>query len=340
MAFPKLLADAAPVFAAPMAGGPTTPALVVSASRAGHFGQLAAGYKTVEGMTGEIAQVRDAGVQAFGVNLFVPNPVPITPGDYLAYAEHLAPIAAELGQTLPELNEDGDDLWAAKVDALVADPVPVLSFTFGLPPVADIRRLREAGSFTLQTVTSVAEARAAQEAGVDGLAVQGFAAGGHSGIWDGTALPPDLPLTELIRGVSAEVALPLLAAGGISSADQVRDVLAAGANAVVVGTMLMRSDEAGTSQVHKNALADPQFDRTVLTRAFTGRAARALVNDFTRRFTDVAPSGYPALHYLTRGIRSASAAADDPSRVHLWAGEGWRDATTGPVATALAALLP
>lgn len=336
MALPQMLDTGAAVFAAPMAGGPSTPALVVNAWRAGHFAQLAAGYKTVEAMMREVVQVREAGVGAFGVNLFVPSLVPISDTDYRAYAERLRSIADELDEVLPDKRED-DDLWNEKVDALVADPVPVVSFTFGLPDAEVIRRLRDAGSFTLQTVTSETEARAAQEAGLDGLAVQGFAAGGHSGIWNGTLRPPNVPLPELVRSVRAVTALPLVAAGGVSTPQHVRGVLEAGADAAVVGTAILLAEEAGTSAAHRKALAAPAFTETVLTRAFTGRPARALANDFTREFAD-APAGYPALHHLTRGIRSASAAEGDLSRVHLWAGQGWRDIETRPVADLLAAL--
>ena len=338
MVLPQPLAALAPVFAAPMAGGPSSTELVVNASRAGHFAQLAAGYKTPAAMSAEIGEVRAAGVEVFGVNLFVPNGVAISEAEYRAYAERLAPTAREMGVELPGLQED-DDHWEAKLDALLADPVTLVSFTFGLPEADPIRRLRAAGSFTLQTVTSVTEAVAAEEAGVDGLAVQGFAAGGHSGIWDGHSLPSDLPLPDLVRSVRAVTALPVVAAGGLSRPEHVGELLAAGADAVSVGTALLRTDESGASQTHRDALADPAFDHTVLTRAFTGRPARALANDFTREF-DNAPAGYPALHHLTRGIRAASASAGDASRVHLWAGQGWREVRSGPVAEALAALLP
>ena len=98
---------------------------------------------------------------------------------------------------------------------------------------------------------------------------------------------------------------------------------------------LTRRSEAGTSATHRAALADPARTGTVLTRAFTGRPARALRNEFTDRWSGVAPYGYPALHYLTSSMRKAAAAAGDPERVHLWAGTGYRHATAEPAATIL-----
>jgi NAD(P)H-dependent flavin oxidoreductase YrpB (nitropropane dioxygenase family) len=318
-----------------MAGGPSTPTLVAAAARVGSFAQLAAGYATPEALAAEIAAVRRTGAGAFGVNLFVPNPVPIGDAEYDRYRGLLA---HESGAAAVPKRED-DDAWDAKVALLLADPVPVVSFTFGLPDAVTVRAFRQRGTLTVQSVTDPDEARAAEERGVDALIVQGVSAGGHSAVLDPARALADRPLPELVQAVAAATALPVVAAGGIGSRDDVAAALAAGASATAVGTVVLRTDEAGTSDTHRDALVDPAFDDTVLTRAFTGRPARALVNDFVRRHPD-APLGYPALHHLTRPIRSAAAAAHDPQRLHLWAGRAWRAARTGPVADALATLLP
>ena len=129
--------------------------------------------------------------------------------------------------------------------------------------------------------------------------------------------------------------MPIIAAGGLATAADVAAVLSAGADAVAVGTVLLRADEAGTSATHRAAIADPARTGTVRTHAFTGRPARGLRNDFTDRYAGVAPLGYPAVHHLTRPMRAAAAAAGDPERVHLWAGTGYRAATAEPAATIL-----
>ena len=99
---------------------------------------------------------------------------------------------------------------------------------------------------------------------------------------------------------------------------------------MAVGTLLLCTDESGASRTHRDALADPGFPGTVVTRAFTGRPARALRNRFVDEHDATAPAGYPAIHHLTRRLRQAAAAAGDPHGVHLWAGTGFRSATTGP----------
>jgi NAD(P)H-dependent flavin oxidoreductase YrpB (nitropropane dioxygenase family) len=134
------------------------------------------------------------------------------------------------------------------------------------------------------------------------------------------------------------VNLPVIALGGIATAADVTAAIEAGAAAVAVGTVLLRSDEAGTAPVHKAALADPARTTTVRTCAFTGRPARGLRNAFTDSYDHLAPSGYPAVHHLTSPLRKAAAVAGDPERVHLWAGTGFRHATAEPAAAILTRL--
>jgi NAD(P)H-dependent flavin oxidoreductase YrpB (nitropropane dioxygenase family) len=329
-----------PVLAAPMAGGPTTPALVVAAAAVGSLGFLAGGYKTVDALADDVRAVR-AATGRFGVNLFVPNPVPVDPDAYAAYARaiHAEGEAYGVDVGAVPITED-DDRWAEKVALLVADPVPVVSFTFAIPDRAVVASLERAGTLTVQTVTTPDEARAAAAAGVRMLVVQAAAAGGHSGTLDPSVLPADLPVEELVRSVCAATELPVLAAGGLASAGQVARVLAAGASAAVVGTALLRTRESGTSAPHRAALADPARESTVLTRAFSGRPARALRNHFVDRYDPIAPAGYPAVHHLTSPLRKAAVAAGDAERVNLWAGTGFRHAAEGSVAEVLGHLTP
>ncbi|MEV8039227.1 nitronate monooxygenase [Arthrobacter sp. NPDC080082] len=336
------------VIAAPMAGGTSTPSFVTTVHRAGGLGFLAAGYKDPAAMAAEIRSVRATGAR-FGMNVFVPDPAQLPPGPAVtaalaAYRQELIPEAGRYGVQLPAPRLDDDDRWQEKIDLLLADPVELVSFTFGLPGTDTVRRLQRAGSLVLATVTGLAEARLAEEQGVDALVVQHSCAGGHSGAFLPGSLgmlqegPAEGTTADLVRAVRAAVGLPLVAAGGIMDAAGVAGVLAAGAGAAQVGTALLRTEESGTRQLHKDALASPRFTGTAMTRAFTGRAARALVNEFVAAHPD-APEAYPAVHHLTAPLRAAAAAAGDPERLNLWAGTGWREAKAGPVAGVLARLL-
>ncbi|VXC40244.1 2-nitropropane dioxygenase [Pseudoclavibacter sp. 8L] len=340
MTLPSPLDTLRSVAVAPMAGGPSSPGLVIAAARAGHFAQLAGGYKTAAALNAQIAEVTEAGVSAFGVNLFVPNPHPIDEAGYVAYWESIREHASthDDAATMAARLED-DDEWSEKLDAVILSRTPVVSFTFGLPSAVTFRRLQAAGVLTIQTVTSVDEARQAAAAGADALTVQGHDAGGHSGVWNPDTFPENIALATLIERVRTVTDLPLIASGGITRRDQVLELLGAGADMVAVGTAVLRSEESGASAVHKAALADEQYTETAFTRAFTGRPARALVNAFVASHVD-APVGYPALHHLTRTMRAKATAAGDSTLVNLWAGQGWREAKEGPIAAILDALEP
>ncbi|MGD0556372.1 MAG: nitronate monooxygenase [Streptosporangiaceae bacterium] len=320
-----------PVLAAPMAGGPSTPELVIATAKAGGLGFLAGGYKTPAALGEQIAAVREHGVP-FGVNLFAPNPVPVDPAAFREYAKALQPEAEAYGLDLTTAApREDDDVWDEKISMLLADPVPLVSFTFGLPSAQVLTGLRRVGTVVAQTVTTAREALLATERGVDLLIVQSTEAGAHSGTLTPHQPPPSVPLKDLIAQVRGVTSVPIVATGGLATPEAIANVIKAGAVAAAVGTVLLRSDEAGTSPIHREALANPPGDgSTVITRAFTGRPARGLRNRFTDQFDGVAPLGYPALHHLTSPLRSAAAKAGDAELVHLWAGTGYRHATDEP----------
>ncbi|MBW0019440.1 MAG: nitronate monooxygenase [Mycobacterium sp.] len=327
-----------PVLAAPMAGGPGTPQLVIAAAAAGSMGFLAGGYKTPDALATEIQAVRGAQV-TFGVNLFAPNPVPIDEGAYQTYRQAIQAEANRYGLDLSTVpRTEHDDHWPEKIDLLLSNPVPVVSFTFGVPDPSVFSALRKAGSVVAQTVTSADEARLAAESGAELLIVQASAAGGHSGTLTPEHIPAEIPLPQLLSEIAGATRLPMIGGGGIAAPADVAAALAAGATAVAVGTALLLSPESGASSAHRVGLTDSHPRGTVVTRAFTGRPARGLRNEFTERYSALAPTGYPAVHYLTSPLRKAGAAANDPEVVNLWAGTGYRHAAARPAAQTLAAL--
>jgi len=277
-----------------MAGGPSCPALVIAAARAGALGFLAAGYKSPEAMLAEIAAVRAGTGASFGVNLFLPG-APY--GSPVELARYVTSVGADPGNATWD-----DDHYEGKVAALLADPPPVVSFTFGCPAAEVIAAFRDAGTVVGVTVTSPAEALIAAAAGA---------------------------------GAVCEV--PVIAAGGIMTAAQVRAALAAGAAAVQCGTAFLRCAESGAHPLHKAALIDPAYTETVLTRAFSGRPARGLLNQFIRDHPG-APAAYPEINNATRPLRAAAAASGDTDRMSLWAGQGFRSALDGSAGEIVARL--
>ncbi|MFC9993542.1 NAD(P)H-dependent flavin oxidoreductase [Nocardia sp. NPDC127526] len=303
-----------PIVLAPMAGGPSTPELAAAVSDAGGLGFIAAGYLSAAALGERVKSTRALTSAPFGVNLFYPS-APASPELFSSYVEALArefPVG--------EPRYDTDD-WAAKLDLLTAEPVAVVSCTFGCPSAAEIERLRAAGSEVWVTVTSVAEARHASAAGADVLIAQGAEAGGHRGTF--ADRPEDdvtdpLGLLALLQLLLADTDRPVVAAGGIATGAGVAAALSAGAAAAQLGTVFLRCPEAGTAPLVRDAVV---LDTpTMLTRAFTGRLARGLRNRFMLEHPN-APAAYPEIHYATGPLRAAARAEGNADAVNLWAGQ-------------------
>jgi nitronate monooxygenase len=314
-----------PVVLAPMGGGPSTPELVAAGAAAGALGFLAGAYRSAPELRDEIQKTRALTSAPFGVNVFVPG--------------RPAPAAMELSAYLSQLRSEGhelaesawdDDHWDAKVDLLLETAPSVVSFAFGSPPRSLLEALEAEGVAVGVTVTSMEEAARASDEGAGFLCVQGHEAGAHRGTFDNPGLPDDRPLQVLVHDVVESVAIPVLAAGGIATRDDVEAVMAVGAVGVQCGTVFLRCPESGAKQIYKDALADPRYTETVVTRAFSGRAARGLRNPFVNAHLD-APAAYPEINNATRPLR----ATGDPDAMSLWAGTGWRQATADPIAEVL-----
>jgi nitronate monooxygenase len=327
-----------PVVQAPMAGGPSTPALAAAVAEAGALGFLAGAVKTAAGLREDLATLRAATAAPFGVNLFVPSGAPAAPEAVAAYARRLQPEAQRAGVELGVPRRHDDD-YAAKVALLLEDPVAVVSFTFGVPAPDVVDGLRAASSATWLTVTDPEEARLAAAAGADALVVQGAEAGGHRGAFVDRPDAVDYGVLTLLQLVAAEVDLPLVAAGGIATRAGVEAVLAAGAAAAQAGTAFMLCPEAGTAPAHRAAIADPSRT-TGLTRAFSGRLARGIVNRLQAEHSAAAPIAYPEVLGLLGPLRAHGLATGDGDLHNLWAGEAHALAEARPAAEVVAALAP
>ena len=322
---PDALLDV-PIVGAPLAGGPSTPALAAAVSEAGGLGFVAAGYKTAAETATDVAEVRAATRRPFGVNLFVPSRAKIDDAAVHAYTQTLAGEAERYGIALGESRWSDDD-WDAKLDLVARERPAVASFTFGCPDREIISSLRRADIAVWCTVTSPAEARLAAAVGVDALVVQGAEAGGHQSSFDDTDEAP-IGLLSLLRLVRRVTDLPLVAAGGVADGRGIAAVVAAGASAAQIGSALLLAPEAGTTPPHRAALATAA--PTALTRAFTGRRARGIVNRFMREHDALAPKGYPQIHYVTAPLRAAARQAGDADGINLWACQAYQLAESAP----------
>ena len=245
--------------------------------------------------------------------------------DYAALISH----EGELGEARYD-----DDHFEAKLALAAELAVPLVSTTFGAPSAAQVEALHAAGCAVWVAVTSPGEAELALAVGPDALVLQDFEAGGHRGSFDDLA-PRDFGLLALLRLLAGTTDLPLVASGGLFDGAGIAAALVAGAAAAQLGTAFMLCPEAATSPAHRAAIeSDAPTD---VTRAFTGRRARGIVNRFMREHHEAAPSAYPEVHHLTQPLRRAAREAGDPDRIHLWAGQAHARARPLPAAALMEA---
>ena len=316
------------VLAAPMAGGPSTPELAAAVTNAGGLGFLAGGLSSAEDLAEAILATRKLTSGAVGVNLFVPQQASATEEQLSAFRSALAPETKHYG--VPVGEPCHDDEWDLKLEVVCDLRPEVVSFTFGAPAEEQCCRLRDVGILSFATVTNVREAMLALSYGVDALVAQGPAAGGHRATFDALAIPPGDSLDDLVSALAYCFDCPVVAAGGLGTHRDVSRVRDAGATAVQLGTAFLLADEAGTNPVHRAALRDPQFARTVLTRAFTGRYARGLRNRFIDNHERNAIFGFPEVAMMTAPIQAAAVQLGDPHGAALWAGTAFNEAKSAP----------
>jgi nitronate monooxygenase len=312
-----------------MAGGPSTPELAAAVSGVGGLGFLACGYRSTDQLRVDIARVRELTSAPFGANLFSAAEAAVDHPALERYRRRLEPAAQSLGVQLGEARFD-DDEQEAKLELLCAERVPIISFTFGCPSAELIQQLHARQIAAWVTVTEPEEAFLAVRRGADALVVQGVEAGGHRGSFEDRDGHGEFGLLALLRLVERMSEVPLVASGGIIDGAGVGAVLAAGARAAQIGTGFLLCPEAGTSAPHREVLGTPA--RTALTRTFSGRRARGIVNAFMREHEAAAPKAYPHVHRLTAPLRAAARRAGHGEMINLWAGQGHALAIKRPAA--------
>jgi nitronate monooxygenase len=301
-----------------MAGGPSSPALAAAVSAVGGLGFIAAGYKSADELRADIIRTRELTSAPVGANLLVLSETPVARARLTAYAHAIKPEAKRHRVAVGEPRFDDDSL-DAKLEVVCRERPPIISFTFGCPAPEVVQRLHERDIAVWVTVTEVQEAILAAQSGADALIVQGVEAGGHRASFEDADGCGEIGLLPLLRLVARDSELPLIASGGIADGAAVAAVVVAGARAAQIGTAFMRCPEAATSDPHRDALTRPT--PTALTRAFSGRRARGIVNAFMRDHSTDAPSAYPHVLHLTAPLRAAARKAGDADAINLWAGQ-------------------
>ena len=314
-----------PVIQAPMAGGADTPELVAAVGNAGGFGFIGAAYLTPAQIVDGAQRVRRLTARRFGINLFAPLPAP-SEQDLDAAIARLAPYHAELGLPPPTAPQLAADPFDAQLAAALDSGASAISFTFGLLPMAAVAAIKARGLPLIGTATTVAEAIALRDSGVDAIIAQGSEAGGHRGTFLGDFADSQVGTIALVPQVVDAVNVPVIASGGIMDGRGIAAALVLGASAVQLGTAFLTCHEAGVAEAYISALMQAGEDATRVTRAFSGRPARGIVNRF---MAEVDADGgdipaFPIQNVLTRALRTAAARQGRAEFLSLWAGQGLR----------------
>ena len=316
-----LLGITHPIIQAPMSGF-SSPALVAAVSNAGALGSLGCATLATQAARDQVEEIRRASNRPFNLNFFVHSTPHID-----AHAAHrvrarLSTYYDEFGVgPVPEASVPFPHFDRERLQ-LVLDLRPrVVSFHFGLPPTNMLKRIKQTGAVVLSSATTVAEARQLEAEGVDGVIAQGFEAGGHRGTFtqgDGAGW---IGTMALVPQVVDAVHVPVIAAGGIADGRGIAAAFALGASGVQIGTAFLGCPEAVVPTIHRDALRQAADEDTRLTRAFTGRPARALRNRLIDEMGESEVLEFPAQASLLRPLFQAGSDVARKAFLPLWAGQ-------------------
>jgi nitronate monooxygenase len=335
-AFAQFLGIDAPILLAPMAGASPV-SLSAAVAAGGGLGGCGALLLSPEQITNWAAEMRHRSNGGFQMNLWIPDPEPARD------PTHEDALRRFLAQWGPEVPDDAADAPLPDFDAqcqaiLNASPTAISSI-MGLYPPDVIARIKDRGIAWFATVTTVAEARAAQDAGADVIVAQGMEAGGHRGAFRASdARSSMVGLFALLPAVVDAVDVPVVATGGIADARGVAAALILGASAVQIGTGFLRAPEAGTNPAWAQALGRTAPEDTIATEAFSGRLGRAIRTAYTTAADAPAPAPYPVQRALTAPMRLAAAQAQDLDAMQAWAGQSAALARDDPADRIVASL--
>ncbi len=312
-----------PIVQAPMASA-ATPKLAAAVTNAGGLGSLGCAMMKADEVRQQCRVMREATNGAFNVNFFAHREPASDAATVAKMREMLRPYYDELG--LGEVPADPRPIPsfdAPRLQAVLDEAPPIVSFHFGLPEAGALKALKARGIMVVACATTVAEARTLEAAGVDAIVAQGFEAGGHRGTFAAPFEPAFIGTMALVPQVVDAVGVPVIAAGGIADGRGIAAALSLGASAVQMGTAFLTCPESAIGPAWRKALVESADDATRLTSAFSGRLARAIENRYVRETAgkEDLVAAFPIPNVLTGPLRKASADGNSPDFQAMWAGQ-------------------
>ena len=312
-----------PIIQAPMAGVQDS-ALALAVSRAGALGSLPCAMLGLEQMRAELTLLRQSG-RPYNVNFFCHTPPAPDPAQDAAWRTALAPYYREfsIDPALAPTSAGRAPFSPQAAELLEEFRPPVVSFHFGLPSPDLLSRVKSTGAVIVGCATTIDEALWLEQRGVDAIVAQGLEAGGHRGMFLTADLSTQMGTFALLPQIVHAVKIPVIAAGGIADASGVAAALALGAVAAQIGTAYLRCPEATTSRLHRAALESSASRHTTVTRLFSGRPARGIVNRLIRdlgAMNEIAPA-FPLAAVPLGPLRAKAESLGDDGFSPLWCGQ-------------------
>jgi len=318
----SLLNIAHPIVQGPFGGGISRVELAAAVSTAGGLGSFGAHILSPGDIRDVVLAIRTQTPSPFSINLWVPQPGEDEPIDLAPHIARLAPLYERLGVDWSGEIEAAPD-FDEQLESLLEVAPPSISFVMGLPPRWAVERAKKNNIVLIGTATTVAEARAVEGWGLDAVVASGSDAGGHRGAFLRPVSESLVGTFSLVPQVVDAVGIPVIAAGGIADRRGILAAHALGADGVQIGTGFLATTESGASDIHRDKLASPDAETTVLTRLFSGRHARGIVNSLIRELSteeDGVPP-YPTQNALMQPLRKAAAQLGESDYLNLWAGQ-------------------
>ena len=330
-----------PIVLAPMAGVMDAD-LVIAAAQGGALGSLPCALLSVEKAREQVNVIRQRVSTPVNMNFFCHRAVDADPEREAAWRNRLGPYYKELGlDPAAPVNAANRAPFDAAMCEVVEELKPeVVSFHFGLPDQALLKRVKDAGCIVISSATIVKEAIWLEENGADAIIAQGAEAGGHRGMFLTDNIAEQPGTFALVPQVVDAVKVPVIAAGGIADGRGIAAAFALGAAGVQIGTAYLRCPESKVIAPARSALAQALDDSTVITNVMTGRPARGVANRVMREVGPISPDA-PAFPHAATGLAPLKAVAERLGKVdftNLWAGQAVRLGREMPAADLTRAL--
>jgi len=306
-------------------GGLSTVELVSTVSNFGALGSYGAHYDSPDKIAEIISAISERTSNPFAINLWVSDRDTINSSiseeAFNSECSQLLPIFELMDIEPPRFEDSAHIHFEDQVEAALSQRPPILSFIYGVPDTAILEECRRNNIVTIGTATTVDEAVALEEAGLDAIVATGFEAGGHRPAFLDKPEAIMIGTFSLIQQVSRAVSVPVIAAGGIVDGNGVNAALLLGAQGAQIGTAFLACNESGASEYQKEVIRHHKNIKTVLSRSYTGRLCRYVENGFLKMLPGRALDSYPLRYWVTRSLRAHANSNDVTSVASVSCGQ-------------------